>query len=301
MNVWSEGSVMTDDIGSVVRPNERRIQWTLLSLALLVLITVPVAAQEQTPLARQPATETPEEYFTAIRRAVMATGPSQEESAPPPDPDVPEVLKDCLDPESDFGMKRNDPDFLPTVVARDLKQFTNNLLRLRIPPMVWAGHLQALTEIAVEYIGVLRRSPSQKKTLSEETSQRIEREEKRLAASVSGYARTQSPRSREVVLQEGCGAGEVPVVIRTQPAGAQVAYIPLFKFKLCEARKLPPQDPLSCTGWVNAVKKAEFLSGKYAYIARWSDGRSTSGVFNINDFWDTPTNEEEEIRVTITR
>ena len=109
-----------------------------------------------------------------------------------------------------------------------------------------------------------------------------------LLRDVNRYRRQRQPRAAEVVLMDGCGAGEMPVNIQTRPAGGQVTYIPLFRFRLCEARGLAPQDPRACRGWVNVSKPEEFLSGLYAYVVRWPDGQLSSGVFDtekarIND------------------
>lgn len=268
-----------------------------LAIGLAFLMLSPHAYAKQNSVQ-----ESPEEYYKGIRKAVVATKPELRESAIDWDAVASDmsnffVILDCNSPiEGEFGQEMDDPDIFPTHVARDVEQASATLRAGRVPIEVWGGYIDTINRLAVEYLKALRQNPSRKSALSEQAYTSKERVEAEFEAALNRYGKS---RGQQFYLREGCGAGEVPVVIRTRPADAAVAYIPLFKYKLCEARQLSPLDAKVCNGWVNAVKKEEYLSGKYFYIAKWADGGRTSGVFNVNDSFDPSV--EENIQVMITR
>src|SRR5207237_4419727 len=52
-----------------------------------------------------------------------------------------------------------------------------------------------------------------------------------LAADLNDAMRAQQPALPKVVVEGGCGAGEMPVKIATDPKGAQVLFIPSFFYE----------------------------------------------------------------------
>lgn len=93
-------------------------------------------------------------------------------------------------------------------------------------------------------------------------------------------------------VEGGCGAGEIGVQIATEPAGAQVLFIPTFFYELCRAQNLQPDDPWgSCSErWREAVDGTiTRVAGDYHYVARWSDGTTRRGRLRIGDDQDGQT------------
>lgn len=234
--------------------------------------------------AQAPATE----LFAAMRLAAVATMPSlaKPAAAEPGSGIVP--LLDCLDPGIDLGVNESDRDDFPIMLAMYIEQSQRSLRALGIPDPVWQPTLDRWARLAERYLADVQAQPARSEALRQGADRASREAGEALLRDVNRYRRQRQPRAAEVVLMDGCGAGEMPVNIQTRPAGGQVTYIPLFRFRLCEARGLAPQDPRACRGWVNVSKPEEFLSGLYAYVVRWPDGQLSTGVFDtekarIND------------------
>ncbi len=287
---------------SFCKSNNRRNLLKFLLFYLFLLFSETMFGQE--PVIKNTATESPEEYFAAILQTVAASGAIPRDIdlplGEPYDNDAYILLQSCNGPGS-FGMS-DDPDWYPTMLAMRLIEYNISLRNLKIPPNVTSEHLQTLSGYAVEYIRVLRHSGALGnnkiiRNMDDRINQLIEQEEERLLISVKNYVKTQSSNSPEIMTREGCGAGETEVVIRTEPVGAKVAYITEFKHMLCEVRNLDPYDSTACSGWIDAVKDVEYLSGKYVYVANWPDGKSTSGRFNMSDPWESEDGYNQVITI----
>jgi hypothetical protein len=151
------------------------------------------------------------------------------------------------------------------------------------PKALWERDLseyeQAYLENISNYDG---RDPNQLKT--------------RLAAKLNDYKKTSNGNYKSVAPDhEGCGGGEVPIIIRTIPRAQRVQYINLIKYELCLFQNLEPTGPL-CDRWVDydiAAKEGALMSGKYKIYVTWSDGSNTPRDLNVDDLfrgrnWDDP-------------
>jgi hypothetical protein len=83
----------------------------------------------------------------------------------------------------------------------------------------------------------------------------FKRLKEQLAQDLNAYANSAKTRRGLplFVVIGGCGAVEMEAAINTTPPGGTVTYIPLFRYKLCEATHVDPSDSQNCDGWVTAV------------------------------------------------
>lgn len=83
-------------------------------------------------------------------------------------------------------------------------------------------------------------------------------------------------------LSEGCGAGEIPVKLVSNPPFSKLRIISEFYFSICEIRSKDPWSPQYCRlGWNDVLAEREMLSGAYRYVATWPDGHQSKGQFKI--------------------
>jgi hypothetical protein len=89
-----------------------------------------------------------------------------------------------------------------------------------------------------------------------------------------------------------CGAGEIEIRARVEPAGASVSIIPLWNWYLCQELGKNPDDRRACTGWSTFTNRTKlYLAGDYRYNARWPTGTKTSDSLRIRDSLDPYSNE----------
>lgn len=239
-------------------------------LALCMTLAV-CAAPAQTPA--DAATR-----FAQIRQAAVAAAPSLSRPAmrTPGEPTIP--LLDCLDAGLDLGVGEKDPDSMVIQVAMEVEQLGQSLRALALPPALWQPLLDGMQSAAIEALA----EPSTRGAAHQRSVERLSARHQALKEQLEQAAvrHQRQRRGPPVVLQDGCGAGELPVELRTRPAGGRISYITLFRHRLCEVQRIPPTDRQRCRGWVDVVKAQEFLSGQYAYQVRWPDGQLSSGVFD---------------------
>jgi hypothetical protein len=88
-------------------------------------------------------------------------------------------------------------------------------------------------------------------------------------------------RSETYIVEGGCGAGEIPVSLRI-PRGTSAMIINAFRYELCLARNVDPQDTNACSGWRPVTGVPMYLSGGYRYILSRSGGSRSSGEFVVD-------------------
>jgi hypothetical protein len=81
--------------------------------------------------------------------------------------------------------------------------------------------------------------------------------------------------------REGCGGGEVPVRLITQPAATRVSIIPSFFYELCRVQRIDPDDTTRCAHWREVSGPIVQVSGDYHYVARWHDGTTKRGMLDV--------------------
>jgi hypothetical protein len=109
-------------------------------------------------------------------------------------------------------------------------------------------------------------------------------QEKTMAAALNKYRQQSDPSLPTFIVKECAGGeGTVEVHIDLQPPEGQIFLIPVFFYKLCEAQHLDPADPRSCDRWTEVLRgTAEYVSGDYMYLARWTDGSVRCGPLGFN-------------------
>lgn len=168
-------------------------------------------------------------------------------------------------------------------IAFDNVVWTNNLKKLNYPAKLWQ---QPLAEYEEKEIARVIATPNE---AVEGWSERREKVLNALRDKIDAYRKTKSA-LRKVVVEGGCGAGEMSVNIATEPKGGQVLFIPTFFYELCRVQNLNPDDTSGCTRWREAVDgQLSAVSGDYLYIVRWPDGTTRRGKLSFNKLEDGQT------------
>lgn len=73
--------------------------------------------------------------------------------------------------------------------------------------------------------------------------------------------------------------GTVPatLVLDWSPTRGILRVIPSFYYRLCQFRKVDPEDPGKCPNWADVSGDELEGAGNYNFNARWPDGRTRSG------------------------
>jgi hypothetical protein len=193
----------------------------------------------------------------------------------PPDRD----LFLCHDAETELGVPWDAATYLATTTALQLEVYKAELDKLKIPRSVAEKSFAAIEKFGAATLN----DPAPagvEDALRKKREAEFYRLKEQLAQELNAYAKNRRGLPHFVVIG-GCGAGEVEVAINTAPPGGTVTYIPLFRYKLCEATHVDPNDSQNCDGWVTAVSIKESMLGKYMFTATWPDGRKKSGTLNI--------------------
>jgi hypothetical protein len=101
----------------------------------------------------------------------------------------------------------------------------------------------------------------------------------RLKDRMKGY-QAAHPQLQGISFAGGCGAGEVPIKIKTSPLAAQVFIIPTFYYEVCRAQGVAPESMSACDHWREVLAPIEDISGSYHYFVRWRDGVARRGILN---------------------
>jgi hypothetical protein len=105
---------------------------------------------------------------------------------------------------------------------------------------------------------------------------------KKLAVLLNDYRRKTNPGLTRMVVEGGCGAGEVSIQVHVEPKDGRVFFQSAFFHKLCEAQHLDPNDVEHCDRWYEAIDgKLDYVAGDYFYIARWPDGKLRQGELSF--------------------
>jgi hypothetical protein len=267
---------------------QRPTRLSLCCALLLAGVCPPVPAQAPADAALR---------LAQIRQAVVAAEPALGKPARRFSPEDPIPLLDCLSANADLGVNEGDPDGSVIQVAMEIEQLGQSLRALAVPPAVWQPLLDSMQRAAMDALG---RPPQRGGSAADQALfQRHDALKAQLEQAVIRHQKQR--RGPPVVLQEGCGAGELPVELSTRPPGGKVSYITLFRHRLCEVQRIAPTDRQRCRGWVDAVKKQEFLSGQYAYQVRWPDGQLSSGVFDTRPAALVNGQVEDLVRIQLRR
>jgi hypothetical protein len=161
-------------------------------------------------------------------------------------------------------------------LAFDTVVWSNNLKKMTYPAAVWQP---PLTAYEAEELKLIAETPLE---AMNDWGERRTKFLKSLAEKLAAY-RAGKPKLRKIVVEGGCGAGEVNVTIATEPKGGQVLFIPTFFHELCKVQKVDPDDAAACTRWREAVDGTlSQVSGDYLYQVKWPDGATRKGKLSFN-------------------
>lgn len=106
----------------------------------------------------------------------------------------------------------------------------------------------------------------------------------RFARALNAYRRTSGADLPEVMIEGGCGAGEIGVYVKTSPPNASVVFIPRFFYQLCQKQGVDPTNVGRCDWWREAAEgMLQGFAGDYIYRARWPDGTTREGRISFTD------------------
>lgn len=84
-------------------------------------------------------------------------------------------------------------------------------------------------------------------------------------------------------LSDGCGAGEMPVKLVSDPPYKSLRIIPEFYFTVCGKRGPDAWSSQQCRWWEDVLQEVTMVSGTYYYVATWPDGTEKRGRFTIDE------------------
>lgn len=101
---------------------------------------------------------------------------------------------------------------------------------------------------------------------------------------MNDYRKRRNPKLPELISQDGCGAGESPVLIKGSPPAARLLLVPEFFASICE-RGGRFSKIEACPYWREAQLEVELpVSGLYRYAMSWADGSSRQGRIDFDKY-----------------
>jgi hypothetical protein len=201
-------------------------------------------------------------------------------------PGEPYDLEDCGRGASYVDLPDGDP-FEPLAnLAYKIEYLRKSLSKLGYPEAVWNP---LLIRFENEQLTLLLQEMGKEYNPYSASSQHYEAFKQEMVEQLGDYRRQAAPDLPEVVYVGGCGAGDIAITVKTEPANGRVMFIPVFFFALCKAQQLNPSDPAQCDRWREPVDGVLGVSGDYFYRASWPDGTEKQGRLSFNKIEDGQT------------
>jgi hypothetical protein len=171
-------------------------------------------------------------------------------------------------------------------IADKVLIWESDLPRLGYPRSVWSAPVAKYESSAIfiansvapgSFFEALDGSPS-----------RMEIRRSDLQNALLTYRKTH-PHATEIANGLGCGGGELPIKLVTQPVATQVTIIPAFFYELCRVQRIDPNDTTRCAHWREVSGPIVEVSGNYRYVARWHDGTVKRGILDVESAADAGT------------
>lgn len=169
--------------------------------------------------------------------------------------------------------------------------------QFHVPLPYIAADLSSITKLIEESIKNKLKTTPRENTLKNSNStlglyindkkygERLGEIENHLSISWNNYRNSLPKQQRDLTPEMGygleCGAGEVPVFVKSSPDNAKIEIISDYDWRVCEALNLDPWDTKKCLGWSRVATNPIYLSGKYNYIATWSDEHKEESDFEL--------------------
>jgi hypothetical protein len=158
-----------------------------------------------------------------------------------------------------------------------------DLPRIGYPRSVWGAPVARF-----ESSGLFIANSVDPKKFFDVWDDRIDASRKGLQNVLLAYRKTH-PRLADIANGLGCGGGELPVKLVTQPTATQVSIIPSFFYELCRVQRIDPNDTARCAHWREVSGPIVQVSGDYHYVAKWHDGTVKRGMLDVESAVDSGT------------
>jgi hypothetical protein len=162
-------------------------------------------------------------------------------------------------------------------IAKTVIQFRNGMHGAGYPENTWKSDLIYFEDESVKsLINVLANSDT--KQIFDDKGEYFES----LITKLNMYNKTENKKLPRLLSRDGCGAGEFPVDIITQPLARILRLIPDFFAQVCINKNKTPEIN-GCIYWRDFPAKTSIgVSGLYQYEALWSDGTIRRGKVDFD-------------------
>jgi len=196
----------------------------------------------------------PQLSYSQIKSAVAAVRAQQ----PVRHVDVMDGRYDVMDcGESDYTGGRTTRASEYAYVADKALIWESDLPRIGYPRSVWAAPVARF-----ESSGIFIANSVDPAHFFDVWEDRIDPRRKDLQNALLAYRKTHH-HAVAIANGLGCGGGEVPVKLVTQPAATLVTIIPAFFYELCRVQKIDPNDTTRCAHWREVSGPIVQVSGNY--------------------------------------
>lgn len=158
-------------------------------------------------------------------------------------------------------------------LAYDIVAWRESLRSAGYPDRLWRRSLIAyertmmtgITDHGLDYRG--RWAADQRRDWQESTRR-----------SLAEYRLETDPTLPRVVIEGGCGDGEISVATRIEPPNGIVHVIPRWLYLVCKHGRIDPDDVENCPGWAPlADASITYVAGDYLYRSQWPGGVTRTG------------------------
>lgn len=193
-------------------------------------------------------------------------------------------INPCYYGSAELGVPEDDPVVPLADLAYEVGYISRVMKKAGYPESVWAG---ALSEFES---GQLARRIGMRRYVPDPDDESYRAARQKIVRAADEYREETAGDLPEIIDEGGCGAGEVGVVVATQPADGRVNFIPVFFYQLCKAQNLDPDDSAQCDRWHEPVRGSLMaVSGDYFYRAVWPDGIQKNGRVSFTDIQEGQT------------
>lgn len=244
--------------------------------------TAPVASPKIVLSSKQLVEADPRGQYLIIKETIAGLAPE------PKDPSPSEIydLEDCKTGWDFIGVSQDELIGPLADLAYMVVHLRKTLVKLGYPESVWSS---SLTQFENRQLSLLISEVGQPDSDDSPSQRNREGFKEKIVQELNSY-REESPDLPQVIYLGECGAGEVTIDLRTDPAGGRATLIPVFFFELCKAQQLNPEDGTQCKWWLEPAEGLKLeVSGDYYFRATWSDGIQKQGRMSFDPAQDGQT------------
>jgi hypothetical protein len=253
----------------------------------------PSATSSSTPSGAQTSkalvSANPEAQYLIIKQTFDKLIPDSELASARQEafPGEPYDLEDCGRGPDYVDLPDDDP-FVPLAeLGYKIVFLRKSLAKLGYPEAVWQP---LIVQFENEQLTLLLQETGKASTADPPSLQHYYAFRQKMVQALRDYREQVAPDLPEVIYEGGCGAGEIAITVKTDPADGRVIFIPVFFFQLCQAQQINPADPSQCDRWREAAEDVPFeVSGDYFYRAYWPGGVEKQGRLSFTKLEDGQT------------